>query len=297
MSIVILKRVGEYNEADIQAILAEMLNSANLLNKIKSGSRVLIKPNLLSARNPNSAITTHPTVVSAVAKMVMESGAIPIIGDSPGGVAQRTKQVYSTTGISQLAQKLSIETISLEAKSAIEYKLPDGEILYVSRILDEIDCIINIPKLKTHSLVLTTFATKNLYGLVPGFRKSEYHKIYPTPTKFSWLIAELYQRVKEKVIFSVLDGIIGMDGDGPSAGRVRKFGIIAVSDSCSAMDCAIENLVGLSSHSPVVRELERRKLLPEFELNWFGEPIESIDDFKIPSNWLAHLAPSWLTRI
>ncbi|MCD6595289.1 DUF362 domain-containing protein [bacterium] len=296
MATVIFKRETDYDVGKIYDSLVEMIEIGGLSDKIKYGERILLKPNLLAARTPDSAVTTHPAVVEAVAKIVLDYSAIPIIGDSPGGAIRGTQRVLKNTGMLKISEKLGIETISLEAKSAIQIKLPDGKILHISKIINEVDGIINIAKLKTHSLVLMTLTVKNLYGLIPGFRKAEYHKIYPTPPKFARLVAELYSAVKDNLKFSVLDGIVGMDGNGPSSGQAHKFGLLALSDNPPALDFEIENIAGLKSHSPIMKELIKRNLVPQYEVKWLGEKIENFKNFKIPSNWYLYLAPAFLTK-
>lgn len=297
MSTVIFSRCDNYNLAGLETILRDMFESAGFRDTIKSGERILLKPNLLSAHLPQAAVTTHPAVLEAVSRIVLEMGAIPIIGDSPGGILRKTETVFHRTGTADVASKMGIPIVPLDTQGIEISILSDGEELHITRFLDDIDGIINIAKLKTHSLMLTTLAVKNLYGLVPGFRKSEYHKIYPSPKYFAWLIAEIYERVRSKLRLSVIDGIIGMDGNGPSAGRARELDLLAVSDNAAAMDIAIEDIIGLKRDSPLTLELKKRGLVPQFQKKWLGEPIEHIAEFKIPFNWHTYLAPQWLARI
>ena len=297
MATVIFTKYEQYNPQALQRLLMQMLEEGNLAGSIRPGERILLKPNLLSARQPDAGVTTHPAIVEAVAKAVLQIGATPVISDSPGGAIRGTKRVLENTGMANVAKRLGIETVPLETLGARTFELDDGETLYLTRFLDDVDGIINIPKLKTHSLILTTFAIKNLYGLVPGFRKAEYHKIYPSPKKFAWLLAEIYTRVSSKIRFTVMDGIVAMDGNGPSSGRLRNLGILALSDDAAAMESAFERLVGLKSPSPVMRELLNREIVPHYSLKWIGEPIRHIEDFQIPSNWIMRFVPSWFTRL
>jgi len=150
MATVIFKRETDYDVGKIYDSLVEMIEIGGLSDKIKYGERILLKPNLLAARTPDSAVTTHPAVVEAVAKIVLDYSAIPIIGDSPGGAIRGTQRVLKNTGMLKISEKLGIETISLEAKSAIQIKLPDGKILHISKIINEVDGIINNRKIENH---------------------------------------------------------------------------------------------------------------------------------------------------
>ncbi len=296
MEKVFFAKCDNYDVPRIREILSNFLADTDYKDTIRSGERILLKPNLLSAREPERAVTTHPAIVEAVASIVIKMGATPIIADSPGGAIRGTKRVLNNTGMNAVAEKLGIETIPLETIGANRFTLPDGKELFISKIIDDVDGIINLPKMKTHSLMLTTFAVKNLYGLVPGFRKAEFHKIYPTPKKFAKLIVEIYEKVHHKIRLNILDGIVGMDGNGPSSGRVREIGIIAMSKNAPAMNAALEKLIELKSPSPITAELFRRKLVPDNSAHWLGEKIDKIDDFKIPSNWAMRFVPAFLTR-
>ncbi|MCD6417792.1 DUF362 domain-containing protein [bacterium] len=286
----------DYDVEKIRRIFLRMLENLDYGEKIRSGERILLKPNLLAARKPHRAITTHPAVVEAVASVVIDLGATPVISDSPGGAIRGAQRVLNNTGMNDVAKRLNIKTIPLETKGANIFTLPDGEKLFISKIVEEVDGIINLPKMKTHSLTLTTFATKNLYGLVPGFRKAEFHKIYPTPRKFARLIVEVYKAVREKIRLNFIDGIVGMDGNGPSSGDVRKIGILGLSDDTAAMDAALEKIIGLKSPAPITIELKRQNLLPDFAIEWLdGIPAENIN-LKIPSNWAMRFVPAFITR-
>ncbi len=294
--IVVLRKVGDYEVESVRRVFEEMVDAAGVGDFVRRGEKILVKPNMLAGFPPERAVTTHPAVVEAVLGAILDRCAVPVVGDSPGGVLRGTKTVYAKTGIAEVARKMGVQMIPIEAESAIKFPLPDGETLFVSRIIEEVDGIVDLAKLKSHSLELTTLAVKNLYGLVPGFRKAEYHKIYPTPWKFAWLIVELYQRVAPKVRLAMVDGILAMDGNGPSAGRPRKLGIFALSRNAPALDFALEELIGLKKHSPIVRLLIQRKMVPKFKL-LNPDDITPVEDFKIPSNWHWYLAPAWLTRI
>ncbi len=293
---VFLGRCTSYADEDVGEVLGRLLRAAKALEGLRKGAKVLVKPNLLSARRPEQAVTTHPAVVGALVELLIEAGAKPLISDSPGGAIRGTRRVFENTGMLAVAEKLGVEIVPLETAGVKKIPLPDGETLILTSIVDEVDWIVPVAKLKTHSLTLTTLSVKNLYGLIPGFMKAEYHKLYPSPRRFSWLLAELFERVREKILFGVVDGIVGMDGNGPSSGRIRQIGLLAVSRDIAAMDDLLERLVGLPKPSPICAELRRRGLVPEAKAVWLDENAVEVNDFRIPSNWAMRLVPSWLGR-
>ncbi len=95
--------------------------------------------------------------------------------------------------------------------------------------------------------MLYTGAIKNLYGLIPGLKKSDYHRSHPKNENFAEVLIELYNLTKEKIVLNVLDGIWGMEGEGPSAGLPRKFGVLMISKSASALDYKASAMLGFQA--------------------------------------------------
>ena len=294
---VLFSRIEAYERNIIKKVLEGMLDDAGLSGCITPGDRILVKPNLVSSFTPERAATTHPAFVEAVCRLLIERGAKPVISDSPGGLIRSPKGVFDITGMSDVISRLDLETVHLEAGKPGRFRLEDETDLHLTGYLDEIDGIVNLPKLKSHCLTLSTLAVKNLYGLVPGFRKGEYHKYYPTPKRFAWIMAEIYSRVRDKIRLNIVDGIVGMEGNGPSAGTARAFGIAGLSRDAAALDAALENLLGFKRPSPILKELVKRGLVPEHDVSWMEGEALSISDFRIPSNWHLNMVPTWLSRI
>jgi uncharacterized protein (DUF362 family) len=135
---------------------------------------VLLKPNLLSAHPPERRITTDPEVVRTVARMVLEAGGSPFIGDSPG--LDPFKRLASKTGMDEIAQQLGIEIVELSRPTPVSLRsdavFKKLEIAYQAL---NADVVINLPKLKTHSQMLLTLGVKNLFGTIVAQRKVEWH--------------------------------------------------------------------------------------------------------------------------
>jgi ferredoxin len=174
--------------------------------------------------------------------------------------------------------------------------------VYISRVIDNVDGIINLPKLKTHGLTTYTGCVKNLYGTVPGLRKAEYHKaIPPGAADFGAFIGEIYLLSKHKIRLNIMDGVWGMEGNGPSAGDVRIMNLIAASRDANALDMALVKMLGMnplrigtikyiSNLKGETRSTERIELR--------GEPPASFNlaKFKVPSTWFYNYVPRWLIR-
>ena len=239
---VLIKRIEEY---DLEKIIAFFKRTVlhkervlpNLIDKI-----ILLKPNLLGAFAPENAVTTHPIVLEAVIQILQTIKCTILIGDSPGG-SLNYEAVLQKCGIRQVADKYQVEIVNLNKYQVIRTNNSGFSIAYTG-LYEEVDYIINLAKYKTHSLMQFTGAVKNLYGLVPGLKKADYHREYPNSQKFAQFLAKLYETLKGKVLFSVIDGILGMEGKGPSGGKARSFGYLFASECPSSLDYVAAYMMG-----------------------------------------------------
>ena len=187
---------------------------------VKPGQSVLIKPNLLSAREPVEAVTTHPEVVRALIRIVKKHGAEPSVADSSSNVI-KIEDLWTRTGFRAVCVEEKVPLLNLEKAGSVACSV-NGFSFTIAKPVTEADVVINVPKVKTHVLTIFTGAVKNMYGAVPGFQKASLHKSYPTPREFGDLMAAIYSRAKPHL--SIADGIIGMEGDGPSPAGLFRSG-------------------------------------------------------------------------
>jgi uncharacterized protein (DUF362 family)/Pyruvate/2-oxoacid:ferredoxin oxidoreductase delta subunit len=244
MSKVALKRCPDYDPERVYQSVSESINLLGGVSTfIKPGEKVLLKPNLLSAKPPEKAVTTHPAIVEAVIRLVKDSGATPFVGDSPG--IGSAGQVAARSGIKEIADRYGVEIVNLSEGIRVENR--KGRLFRrfeVSKAATEADAIINIPKLKTHAMMTMTLGVKNLFGCVPGKRKVSWHfEAGHDKEAFAKMLVELYQLLNPRL--TILDGIVGMEGDGPGSGIPREMGIIAASSDAVAMDMIVSRMVGL----------------------------------------------------
>ena len=252
---------------------------------IRPGERVLIKPNMLQAAAPERAITTHPSIVAAVIRMVKEAGAVPMVGDSPG--MGRYERVLRTTGIGQVAEELGAETpdfsvnpLDVENETGLRVKR-----LVISRAAVEADKIISLPKLKTHGHVYFTGAVKNQFGCVPGFLKTQYHFRFPDRDRFAGALLDINRFLKPRLALCVMDGIVAMEGNGPSGGTPRKVGVIIAGRDFPTVDvvaCRVVNIEPMTV--PTTRAAYVTGYITEdmADIKVLGEPIENVvvEDFQ-----------------
>lgn len=227
---------------------------------VQPGQRVLVKPNLLSKSHPSKAIVTHPSVVRAVVRLVQEAGGSVVIGDSPGGSFSEAhlREVYEASGLCAVAAETGA-TLNFDV-GTILVSHPEGRLmkaLDLARFATEADVIISLPKLKTHGLFGFTGAVKNLFGLVPGQTKRFYHAKLWNAEQFSEMLLDLVTLVKPA--FHLMDGIVGMDGDGPSAGDPFPAGLVLCSTDAVALDLVATQLVGLELDRVVSLRVAKRR--------------------------------------
>lgn len=257
---------------------------------VQPGQRVLIKPNLLRKSTPDEAIVTHPTVVRAVVRLVQEAGGKPIIGDSPGGPFSPTllRGVYQSAGLVEVAEETGAE-LNYDVR-AERIPAPEGRLIKMLDICGfalDADVIISLPKLKTHDLMGFTGATKNLFGLVPGVTKAGYHAKLQTLDQFAEMLLDILTAVKPA--FHLMDGIVGMDGDGPSAGDPYPAGILLCSTDAVALDLVAVHLTGLPLERVAPLRVARRRGLTTGsiqDVQIVGEPLESVrlEGFRAPGS-------------
>jgi uncharacterized protein (DUF362 family)/Pyruvate/2-oxoacid:ferredoxin oxidoreductase delta subunit len=298
-STVSLNRCAEYDPGLLRHVISEALGPFGGMKAFVSpGDKVLLKPNLLSAKDPSRAVTTHPLVVEAAADLVRQAGGIPSVGDSPGGAVRGIERVWDNTRMREMAQSSEIDLINFEASSSVEIDAGDYK-LFVARPVLEADVIINLPKLKTHSLTLLTGAVKNMFGVVPGFRKAEMHKIFPGPAAFASMLVELYSRVKPAL--NIMDAVVAMEGNGPSSGSPRRAGLIAVSDDAVALDAVIGRTIGFEPEKIDTTRIASQRGLGSassetIDITGDASDVE-FDDFDLPSNLGLRLIPAPVARL
>ena len=240
-------RCDSYDDARIRAAVEESLKPLGGLGSIvKKGDRVLIKLNLLSAKTPDQAVTTHPALAKAVVKMVQELGGIPLLGDSPGGsnTGNSYKTLLKNTGIQAAADETGCATVSFEeAVNVSPEKARTFKKLKIAKAVLDADVIIGLPKLKTHTLTYYTGAVKLLYGYVPGVTKTEYHLHTGRDVNlFAEMLMDIYEARPPDLY--IMDAVVGMEGRGPSGGTPRQIGLVIASRSATAMDFVATSVIG-----------------------------------------------------
>ncbi len=278
---------------DEDKVLGALRQSIGLIGGIqayvKKGSRVLLKPNLLFGKGPEKAVTTHPSIVKGMIQIVREAGGIPSIGDSP-----------SVGSLAWTAEKAGIKAVAENMKCPlVEFNRPvlppkgrgrTFKQVEVDQAVLEADVIINLPKLKTHSLTLLTLGIKNLFGCIPGPKKPLWHlKAGEDQKTFAKILVDIYQVIRPSL--TVLDGIVGMEGNGPNSGRPIQIGLILASGDSLSLDQIVCDLLGISRDALLTNRAAFEQGMGKDPIDILGERVEDlkISNFKFPAlsqpNW------------
>ena len=256
--------LDEYTEDGARAALKSVLDSIGGLDIVNKGMRIVIKANLVSARKPGEAVTTHPILIGALCDLLIERGAEVVVGDSPGGLynIHHLTKVYNATGMTELISR----GVKLnEDFAVIEADFPEGKVLHnfvYTGFLDDADLIINFSKLKSHGMMGMSCAAKNMFGAVPGVIKPEYHFRFPKYEDFADMIVDLNEYFHPSI--SITDAVVGMDGNGPTAGTPCEMGFVLASRSPHTLDMVAAHLLGFKREElPILEAAYRRGLVPE----------------------------------
>ncbi|MDD5082868.1 MAG: DUF362 domain-containing protein [Dehalococcoidales bacterium] len=232
-----------YDEALVGQAIERGLELIGGLDRfVSSGERILLKPNVLIGDKPESCITTHPVILQSIARIVQKAGARVTYGDSPsfGPVAFNLRR----SGLKIVGDRLGIEMADFDHGRMVSGTNPQliHKLFLANGALDA-DGIINLPKLKTHGLMRFTGAIKNLFGCVPGTRKSQYHVKLNDPWAFASMLVDIYACLSPR--FSLMDGIMAMEGNGPRNGRPYPMGLLIFSTDPVALDATACRLIDL----------------------------------------------------
>jgi uncharacterized protein (DUF362 family)/NAD-dependent dihydropyrimidine dehydrogenase PreA subunit len=269
---------GHCDSYDIPRLKQIFLHSFGELGFSFGSSRVLLKPNLLTGKAPKKAVNTHPRFVHALAEILLEENCEVFVGDSPG--YESTERALSKSGIMEVVQdlKLNVAPFNKRVKKANNGISPYKEFLFAEDPLDY-DLVINLPKLKTHVMMGLTAGVKNTFGFIPSLEKAKWHLRCGRNTPlFASVLIDIHRLAKPSL--TVLDGIVGMDGDGPSNGRVRPIGLVAVSRDALSLDRFLEKTLSMPFSLPISSVALERGLLEESSLIDLGVP--RVDDFRMP---------------
>ncbi len=259
--VVSLLRAESYDLVLLRRSLAQLLEPLGGMGAfVKPGDRVLLKPNLLTGARPTKECVTRPEVVHCVAQMVMAAGGQPFLGDGPAFGSARG--VAKANGYLPLMEQLNLPIVEFHGK---RYATAGEEFnhLLLSKEAMDADVVINLPKVKSHVQLTVTMGVKNLFGCVPGKMKAWWHmEAGKDRDRFGTMLVETARTINPDL--TIMDGIIGHEGNGPSGGEPRALGVLGASANVFALDRAIVAILQADPATiPTIVASQRLGLCPE----------------------------------
>ena len=298
---------ADYQPQNVQTAVSDVLAQlGGLQNFVKPDQKVFIKVNLVREMSPDKQGTTHPEAVIALVNELSKITQNIIVGDSCGGMYTKgvMNVVYNKCKMTEIANRtcaklnddFDFQTVELNGKS-----LQKCEII---NAFTSADVVINFTKLKTHSFAGYTGAVKNLYGLIPGLLKVELHSRFPDLGDFCNLLCDIEQYAKSKIVLHMIDGVIGMEGAGPTNGKPKFIGQILASPNPYELDVVAVSLFGKPFDMPLLQVAKERGLVSDdldtIDFDFATLEGKFVDNFDIPEVTSANTflnMPKWVKKL
>lgn len=242
---------------------------------VKSGEKILLKPNFLAPEPPEKCVTTHPAVFKAVAEAFKSVGAVLSYGDSPGFGNPET--VAKKSGIWNAAKELDMPLADFHKGEEVFFKegIQNKKFIIAKGVLEN-DGLISLPKLKTHGFARMTGSVKNQFGCIPGLLKGEFHVKLPDANDFAKMLIDINMLIKPRLF--IMDGIIGMEGNGPRGGKPKKMNVLLFSSDPVALDSSVCRMINLDPEFVPTTKFGKEAGLGtylESEIEIVGDKLES----------------------
>jgi len=275
-----IQKTEDYSEKAVYHAVCRHLEALNVTKELLPDMRVLLKPNILLAKRPADAATTHPAILRAVAVRLRELGIKQItLADSSGGLyTERTlRKTYEACGFAALSDAVSLNYDTTNGKK--------NGFPILTPIL-EADYIINCAKLKTHALMVMTAAVKDMFGSIPGLKKAECHCMQSSIEAFTKMIIKLHETVKPNL--NLVDAVDCMEGNGPSGGQVRHMGYTLASRCAYSLDEVCAELMNINpSMVRTIYWARKEKRIDPNAIETIGDPLIIADPpFVLPDSVL-----------
>jgi len=272
-----IHKVAAYDDSMLTAMKVQFAHYRTQL--APAGKRVVLKPNLVEYHR-DKVINTDPRFVDAVIQLFKDEGAAEVIVAEGPGHWRNVQYLVEESGLGEVLRKHNVRFVDINHDEPIKTlnlgRTTGLEYLYLSQTVLSADLFVSLPKLKTHHWAGATLSLKNLFGTLPGIC-------------YGWPKNELHWRgIPNSIVdiactctphFAIVDGIVGMEGDGPLNGTAKLFGAIVMGADLVAVDATCCRLMMLPvDRIPTLVLAEQKRLgrMKESEIPQFGETIASL---------------------
>ncbi len=246
---------------ELKKIVFDILIHSNI--RIE-GKTVLVKPNMLGAFDKERGATTEPILIKAIVEVLEESNAKKIyVGDSPGGAGNGTEGTAKTCGIYEASKghfyNFGKDVVLVPIKSRFIKNIS------IASIINNVDVVINVPKLKTHGYMGFSACIKNMFGIVVGPAKAKMHFRASSVSQFGELLIDIYSIRKPDL--NIIDAIVVMEGDGPTSGSLRSEHMIIAGTDGVAVDTVVAKIMSFDFEQIKYLTVARKRNIGETSLN------------------------------
>ena len=261
-------------------------------DRIRSGSRVLIKPNLLMPAPPEKGIVTHPMIVRAAVEYLLDKGSVVQVSDSPA--VGNFHKLARVTGYNGILDGLDVTFKAFDQSKEVDIGEPFGRIP-IAKDAIEADCVINLAKLKSHQQMGLTLGVKNTFGCIVGLRKPEWHmRTGVERHMFARLLVQIHEAVAPA--YTIVDGILALEGQGPGrGGQPRELGLLIGGASAHGVDKTICTLLGMDPQELLTYQQAVALGVFDGKVHIKGD-MEIVSDFRFPELGSLSMGPDSLNR-
>ena len=289
--------IEECKSYELDTLIAKINAAVEILGGwgkfVKPGDKVLLKVNLIGPKTSESASITHSEFVRAMVRILKGQHCTVWIGDSSGGAIAGiapTAQSFKVSGYEGVSAEEGAQIKNFDREGVVSV-IPESrceDTMHIAKPMFDADVVINLPKLKTHSAQVYTGAVKNLFGCIPGLKKAKYHKMAPNPGDFGEIICDIHKATA--ISLHIMDGILAMQGEGPTAGSVYPANKILFSEDPLALDTVAANMAGMAVEDIPILETARKRNLGESWLKNITiagdyDQVPHLDGFKLPKRF------------
>jgi len=264
--------VAIVREQNIEDMVDEVF--ALLKPKLGQSQTCIVKPNLCALKKASTGATTHPELVEALVNRIRDHCSNVLIVESNSS-ALEAEAKFKFCGYHEVAKQTGAKLVNLTKEDRIPVRLEHaGMVIDLPEILFDCNYILSVPTLKTHCLTVFTANIKNAYGLIPFPHKTAFH------SKVNEVIADLHLVIQTKPTLCVVDGIVGMEGNGPIKGTPVHFRTVIAGEDPLIVDAACCYAMGINpnkvKHLRLCAKYEGRRVPEINQIKAIGEELESV---------------------
>lgn len=270
---VVILKAKDYGKG-LDNLVSKAMDLAGL--KPPKRGMVLVKANLLRPCAPKEAVNTHPEFVKSVVKSIRKYNKNIVVGDGVGKTRfEGGEEILGNNGTEKAIKGLATPKNFDDESVLTNIKNKNFPKIKIAKIVGKADYIISVPKMKTHALAYITGAVKNHFGYINKDHKALSHAKNWIEYDLNEFLLDVY--LATKADFSIMDGIVGMEGEGPSSGKPIKSKVILASTDAISLDYVASQIMGYDPKViPLFNIAQKRGIFEPKDIEIVGENISDV---------------------